>query len=544
MCLALVLVVGSVSGVNLILPAVAVDLEASGSALTWIADAYTLVLAALVLPMGALGDRLGRRNVLLVGTIVLGAGAVLGAAAGSTGVLVGARAVMGVGAAMIMPGTLSTITAVFPAEQRARAVGIWSGFSFSGGVLGMLLSGGLLEAFSWVSTFVATAAIAAVAFVAAAVLSPNTADPDQAHVDAVGSMLSGVAFGGVVFGIIEGVERGWSDPLAVLGLVGAALGLAGWVLWSLHIAHPLLDPRLFRLRGFATGSAAITLQFLVTLGFFLVGLQFLQLILGYSALISVVALLPVAAVAMPASVVAPALAARFGVRPVIAGGMAATAAGFLLLSQLEADSTYWSFLVGLCAFGVGTALASAPSTTAIVTALPRSKQGVASAVNDVSRELGAAIGIATLGSLFNRGYRDAISTTVDDLPAAVAEVVERSPAAGLDIASQLGPDGTTLGDGVRDAFIDGMTASLVGGVVIALVGIAFIVWRGPRRNETAMAEADIDVDPAELHVRAPVLAAASALPASGRAAALDAVAAPRSGEVSQRRRSHHRRSRC
>src|SRR5207302_118919 len=262
--------------------------------------------------------------------------------------------------------------------ERGRAVGIWSGFAVSGSILGMLLSGALLERFSWVSTFVATAALAGVAFGAAAVLAPNTADPHPARLDTVGSVLSGVGIGGLVFGIIEGAERGWLNPLSVAGFT---------------------------------------------------------------------------------------VAARVGVRPVLAGGMATIAVGFLLLARLQVHSTYWSFLVGLGVFGVGVSLASTPATTAIVGSLPRAKQGVASAVNDVSRELGSAIGIATLGSLFNRGYANAIKSTTG-LPASVAGIVRRSPAAGLNLAGHIGPNGTALAHSVKSAFIHGLGAALVGGAIL------------------------------------------------------------------------------
>src|SRR5688500_16315046 len=191
MCLSLVLVVASVSSLNLAMPQLAVDLSASSSALTWIADGYTVALAALVLPLGALGDRLGRRNVLLAGTIVFGLAALFASTVDSTSALIACRVAMGVGAAMIMPGTLSTITAVFPASERPKAVAVWSAFSVSGAIIGMLAAGGLLEAWSWRSTFVVTAALAAVSFLAALLLAPNTSDPDHAHLDVPGAVLSG-----------------------------------------------------------------------------------------------------------------------------------------------------------------------------------------------------------------------------------------------------------------------------------------------------------------------------------------------------------------
>jgi len=255
MCLSLVLVVASVSSLNMAMPQLAVSLSASSSALTWIADGYTVALAALVLPLGALGDRLGRRNVLLAGTALFGLAALLAVFAGSTSFLIGCRVLMGVGAAMIMPGTLSTITAVFPANERGKAVAVWSAFSVSGAIIGMLAAGGLLEVWAWQSTFVVTAVLAAVSFVAALTLTPNTSDPDHARLDLVGTGLSAVGIGSLVFGIIEGADKGWTDPFALIGLCLAAIGLSGFVLWSLRAEHPLLDPRLFKLRGFSAGSS-------------------------------------------------------------------------------------------------------------------------------------------------------------------------------------------------------------------------------------------------------------------------------------------------
>jgi MFS family permease len=195
MCLSLVLVVASVSSLNLALPDLATSLGASSSAQTWIVDGYTVALAALVLPLGALGDRLGRRNVLLVGTVVFGIAALAASFADSTGTVIACRLTMGAAAAMIMPGTLSTITAVFPADQRAKAVAIWSAFSVSGAVIGLLGAGALLETWGWQSTFLATAVLAAMSFVVALTLAPNTADPDHAHLDLPGGLLSGMGIG-------------------------------------------------------------------------------------------------------------------------------------------------------------------------------------------------------------------------------------------------------------------------------------------------------------------------------------------------------------
>ncbi|WP_234021780.1 MFS transporter [Streptomyces sp. 351MFTsu5.1] len=215
MCLSLVLVVASVSALNLALPDLAIDLSASNGALTWIADAYTVALAAFVLPLGAIGDRLGRRNVLVVGTVVFGGASLAASFTDSTSTLITWRAVMGLGAAMIMPGTLSTITAAFPAEQRAKGVATWSGFAAAGAIIGMLAAGALLEQFSWRSIFVVSAATALAAGLAAALLAPNTKDAHPHRPDVAGAVTTAVAIGSLVYAIIEGNERGWTEPVVI-----------------------------------------------------------------------------------------------------------------------------------------------------------------------------------------------------------------------------------------------------------------------------------------------------------------------------------------
>lgn len=493
MCLSLVLVVASVSSLNLAMPQLALDLRASNSAMTWIADGYTVALAALVLPLGALGDRLGRRNVLLAGTLLFGLAAAFASTVDSTTALIACRVVMGIGAAMIMPGTLSTITAVFPASERPKAVAVWSAFSVSGAIIGMLAAGGLLEAWSWRSTFVVTAALAAVSFVAALLLAPNTSDPDHAHLDVPGAVLSGLGIGGLVFGIIEGAERGWTSGVAIGGLSLAAVGLTGFVIWALRTPTPLLDPRLFRLRGFSAGSIGIVCQFLAAFGFFYVGLQFLQLMLGYSPLKSALALLPMAALVMPVSQMSPRLVVRFGVRNVMVTGLVMLATGFVVLAQLDASSGYLSFLGGLAIFGVGMALSSTPATTAIVGSLPAAKQGVASAMNDTTREVGSALGIALLGSMYSTGYRDSVDGAVALLPADAGHAVSESAAAGLQVAHQIGGDaGDQLAGVVRVAFMDGLSSALTVGAVVLVAAAAMIFFIAPRRQAPATAEAIAD----------------------------------------------------
>ncbi|MCP2343202.1 MFS transporter [Actinomadura rupiterrae] len=499
MCLSLVLVVASVSALNLALPDLAVGLSASSSALTWIADGYTVALAALVLPLGAVGDRFGRRKVLLAGNVVFGAASLAAAFADSTSMLIVWRVVMGAGAAMIMPGTLSTITASFPVAQRSRGVAVWSGFAAAGAVLGMLAAGALLEAWSWRSIFVASAVVAVASVAAAAFLAPETKDPSPGRFDRTGTAATAVAVGGLVFAIIEGNENGWTEPPVLAAVAVTVLGLAAYVFFGLRAAEPLLDPRLFRKAGFRAGTLSVLVQFLALFGFFFIGLQYLQLILGYSPFKSAVALIPVGVVVLSVSKVAPLLVERAGVRWALAGGLMLLAGAMFWLAQLDASSGYLPFLAGLIPAGVGIGLTGASGTSAIVSSLGPEQQGVASAMNDTTREVGSAIGIAVMGSVFSSHYRDALPAAIGKLPPPAAEAVHRAPAAGLEAAARLGSAGPQTADWVKDAFMSGLSASLtVVSVILAVAALACVLvapgrragGTGPYGPEHAEAEAE------------------------------------------------------
>ncbi|MEV7416193.1 MFS transporter [Streptomyces sp. NPDC089919] len=484
MCLSLVLVVASVSALNLALPDLAVQLGATNSALTWIADGYTVALAALVLPLGALGDRVGRRKVLIAGNLVFGGAAVLAACSASTAQLIVCRVVMGIGAAMIMPGTLSTITAVFPKDEKDRGVAIWSGFAAAGAIIGMLAAGGLLEGFSWKAVFVTSAATALLCALAALLLAPETRSSTREPFDFPGSATTALAVGALVYGIIEGNDRGWSRPEVLAAFAVALLALAGYVALGLRSRHPLLDPRLFALRGFGSGALAILTQFLAVFGFFFVGLQFLQLILGYSPLKSALALVPVAAVVLPVSASTPRLAERLGAKVVMPAGLLCLAGGMLWLTRLHADSGYPPFLGALLLAGLGIGLTSATGTSAIVDSLGPDSQGVASAMNDTAREVGSAVGIALMGSVFAGHYRAALPDHLAGLPAGAAEAVQHSAAGGLEVAAHLGARGPALAATVREAFMSGFTAAM--GITAAILAAAALVCAltAPRHNRT------------------------------------------------------------
>ena len=493
MCLALVLVVSGVTMLVNALPLIAEQLNLSQSKQAWVVDAYALPFAALLMIAGALGDRYGRRGALLAGTALFGIGSLLSAMADSGNALLAYRVVMGVGSALIMPGTLSTITSVYPPAQRARAVGIWVGFAMSGGTLGLLASGALLEQFWWGSVFVVAAVVALVTFLAIVLVVPSTCASDPVSLDAGGTLLSVLGIGGLVFGIIEGPEQGWTSAFTLAGLVIGIVALVMFVWWELRIDDPLLDPRLFRLRGFGTGTAGLFIMFLAMFGFFLVSLQFLQLILGYSPLKAAVGLLPQMLVMMPLAIISAPLSLRVGQRRLSTLGLLIGSVGMASFLALDANSSYWQFLVGVLIIAVALGLAMTPATTAIVNSLPLAKQGVASAVNDVSREIGVVVGVAVLGSAFNIAYRSRISDELDGLSPEVAHAAQEAPVIALQNADNLGGSrGADLTAAAESAFMSGLrSAVLIGAVLLALAGL-YTWWRGPSLTAVAARDAEAE----------------------------------------------------
>ena len=481
MCLSLMMVVAAVASLNIALPNLARDLGATQTELQWIVDAYAVVFAGLLLPAGAIGDRYGRRTVLLAGLAVFGLASAGAIFAGDAHTLIALRAVMGVGAAMVMPVTLSIITSTFPKEERGQAVGVWAGVAAGGAVIGLLISGALLEGFSWESIFILNVVLAVAALIGTVAVVPDSKDPDAGPIDVPGGLLSMVGLSALIFAIIEGPERGWTDLLTAAGFVVAVGALIAFVLWELRTPRPMLDPRLFRLSGFTTGSLSITLQFFAAFGFFYVALQYAQLVLDYSPLQSGLAMLPMGFVVIALSPRVHHLVARLGVRAVNAGGLGLMAAAFGVLSTLGVDSSYWHFAAGLVVLGAGMALSTTPATTAIVAALPASKQGVASAVNDTARELGGALGIAILGSVLNDRYSAGIAGATRGLPAEAAEPAAASLAAALQISERLGAPGAGLAEAARAAFIDGLSGSLVAAAIAIAVGALVVALRSPGR---------------------------------------------------------------
>lgn len=481
MCIALVAVVASVSGLNVAQQALATDLGATQSQLLWIINGYTLVLAALLLPVGAIGDRWGRKPILLIGFVVFSLSNLASAFSTEPTTLIGLRVLAGVGAAMIMPVTLSVITTSFPREEQAKAIGTWAGFAGAGGIIGLFVSAAIIDNATWPWVFALPIALAAVSFVLTTAFVPHSVEHTEAGFDVAGSILSAVAVGGLVLAFHEGPEQGWNAAITVAALAAGLIGAAAFVAVELRRDHPLLDVRIFAIRGLAAGSINLFVVFAVMFSLFLVLVQYLQAVLGYSALGAASGLLPMAIMMMPLSTIAPTIAERIGFRRTLVTGMLLMSAGLFTFATLaDPDGGYLTVLPGILILGAGVGLSMSPSTAAITASLPEEKQGVASALNDTVREMGGAVGIALIGSVLNSAYQANIEPATSALPPAVAEPVNEGIGGALAVTAQMGADGTALLDSARQAFVDGMVPALLLAAGLSLAAAIYTALRGPK----------------------------------------------------------------
>ena len=484
MCIALVAVIASVSGLNVAQQALAANLNASQSQLLWIINGYTLVLAALLMPVGAIGDRWGRKPVLLVGLGLFAVTNVASALVSSPNPLIALRFVAGSAAAMIMPVTLSVITTSFPAEERAKAIGTWAGVAGGGGIVGLFASAAIIDHFTWPWVFSVPVVLSGAAFMATLAVVPHSLEHAGAEFDVLGSVLSVIAVGGIVLAIQEGPERGWTHAVTIAGFVVGLFAAVSFVRVELKKAHPLLDVRLFANRGLSTGSMNLFVVFALMFALFLVLVQLLQAIFGYSGLRAASGLLPMAVMMMPLSTVAPTIAHRYGYRRTVATGMVLVSAGLVLLALLtDVGRGYLSVLPGVMVLGTGVGLAMSPATTAITNSLPEEKQGVASALNDTVRELGGAVGIALFGSILNAGYRSHVTAAADKLAPELSGPIKEGIGGALAIARKLGPGGDNIVSSARSAWIDGMRPAMLLAAAVALASAAFTVLLARHHTE-------------------------------------------------------------
>jgi EmrB/QacA subfamily drug resistance transporter len=466
LCLSLVVITLDNTILNVALPTLVRDLNASNSQLQWIVDSYTLVFAGLLLTAGSLGDRFGRKGALQVGLVVFAVGSALSALAQDPNQLIATRALMGVGGAFIMPATLSILTNVFPAEERGRAIGVWAGVSGLGVALGPLIGGFLVEHFGWHEVFTVNLPIVVLALIAGAILVPTSKDPSAPRLDLPGAALSIAGLGALVYGLIEAPQNGWTDP-TILTAMGLGVGLlALFALWEMHTDHPMLDVTFFRNARFTAASSAITLVFFAMFGYSFLLTQYFQFVLGYSAAQAGVRMLPLALTLMVVAPTSSRIVEKVGTKLVVFTGLALVSVALVLQVGLQADSPYGQVVWRMMLLAVGMGLTMAPATESIMGSLPLAKAGVGSAMNDTTRQVGGALGVAIIGSVLSSVYGSRITDAfAGKLPAPAFDAAKSSLGGALAVADKAGPVGADIATVARSAFVDAMH----GGALVAAV---------------------------------------------------------------------------
>jgi len=490
LCFSLLVIVLDNSILNVAIPTIVRDLDATNSQLQWIVDAYTLVFAGLLLTAGSLGDRFGRRPALQFGFVVFGLGSIAAALASTANQLIATRAFMGIGGAFIMPATLSIITNVFPARERGKAIGVWAATAGVGIALGPLTGGFLLEHFYWGSIFLVNVPIVVVGVIAGVFLIPDSKDPNPPRLDPVGAVLSITGLSALLYAIIEAPSKGWTASSTLTSFFVGGVLTAAFFVWEVRSDHPMLDLSFFKNPRFSVASAAIMVTFFSMFGSIFLLTQYFQFVLGYSPFETGVRLL---AFAIPMMILAP-LSAKFverlGTKVVVVTGLGLITTGLALSTGLTTTSSYFEIAWRMVIMASGMALTMAPATTSIMGSLPLAKAGVGSAVNDTTRQMGGAVGVAVVGSVFASIYgaqvRDAVAGK--GLPPAAVEGAKDSLGFALVVAKQIGGvAGDAFAAAARGAFVDGFHAGLWVGAGAALLGaIAALVWlpaRARREDE-------------------------------------------------------------
>ncbi|HEX4563081.1 MAG TPA: MFS transporter [Solirubrobacteraceae bacterium] len=500
--------------VNVALPTLVRQLHASNSQLQWVVDAYNLVFAALLLACGSISDRVGRKGMLLAGLLVFGAASAVGGTLSTPGQLIADRCVMGLGAAMVFPATLSLISNVFTERsERARAIGLWGATAGVAIALGPIVGGWLLERFDWTSIFFAMAPVAALAAGLVAAYVPTSRDASAPRADLPGFAGSTAAMALLIYTIIEAPDHGWSSARTLGGFAGAAALLAAFIVWELRAREPMLDVSLFRNPRFTAASGSVTVAFFSLFGFIFLITQYFQFIKHYGPLSAGVHLLPVASSVGVASVLGTKLAVRFGTKVVVASGLTLVTAFYAWVATASATTHYATLAAQMVVYGVGMGFTSAPATEAIMGVVPRAKAGVGSAVNDATRLLGGTLGVAVIGSVYASLYGSRLSALLPaHTPARLARAAHTSVGAALTLAQHASASGAhALGAAITgaatSAFIRGLSVGcLVAGGVAAAGAIAAALLLPAHPSSADSAEGAGQCDAASVARPAPALA--------------------------------------
>jgi EmrB/QacA subfamily drug resistance transporter len=481
--------------VNVALPTLVRDLDASNSQLQWVVDAFNLLFAASVLAAGSLSDRFGRKGMLLVGLAIFGGASLVGGLTGTPGQLIAARGVMGVGAAMVFPATLSLLTNVFTERrERALAIGLWGAVTGVAIALGPIVGGWLLEAFDWRSIFFAMTPVALVAGVLVAGYVPTSRDPGAAGTDRGGFVLSTAAIGLLVYAIIEAPSYGWGSTRTLSSFALMVALAVAFVSWERRAPNPMLDLSLFRNARFTAASAAVAISFFALSGFIFLVTQYFQFEKGYGPLSTGVRLLPVASCVAIASIVGARLAVRFGTKLVVASGLLSMAAFYLWVTDAATGTGYGTLAAQMVVLGTGMGLTSAPATEAIMGVVPRAKAGVGSAVNDATRLLGGTLGVAVIGSVYASLYGSRLTAELPaGLPAGAAATAHGSVGGALGVGAELGHTGhpglaASVHNAASSAFFHGFHAANYVAAGVAAAGAVMALALLPAHPRAAFAE--------------------------------------------------------
>ena len=494
LCVSLLIIVLDNSILNVAIPTLIRDLHASNSQVQWMIDSYTLVFAGLLLTMGAMGDRYGRRGALQMGYLMFGLGSLASAFATTAGQLIATRAFMGIGGALIMPATLSIITNVFPPKERGRAIGVWAGTAGIGVALGPLTGGFLLGHFYWGSIFLVNLPIVIFGVVAGFLLIPTSKDPSAPKLDPVGALLSIAALVTIVYAVIEAPNRGWTAPFTLATLAVGFILLGIFVSWERRSDHPMLDVEFFRNPRFSAANAAITLTFFAMFGSIFLLTQYLQFTKGYTPLESGVRMLPYAITMMIVAPTSSRVVERFGSKFTIALGLGLAALALVVMTGLTVDTSYldiaWRFVI----LAAGMGLVMAPATDSVMGSLPLAKAGVGSAVNDTTRQVGGALGVAIIGSVVSSVYGSKISDFFvgTRAPKAAVDVAKNSLGGAFGVADNLRrqavPNARALAASLEhvanQAFVEAFRWGSRVGAVMLIVGVCIVLrWLPARAHD-------------------------------------------------------------
>jgi EmrB/QacA subfamily drug resistance transporter len=484
--------------VNVALPDLADQLQATTTQLQWVVDAYNLVFAALLLTAGSLSDRLGRKGMLIAGLAVFGASSILGAFVTSPGPLIAARAVMGLGAAMTFPATLSLLTNVFTErKERAQAIGLWGATAGVAVAVGPIVGGWLLGHFSWSSIFFAMGPVAAIGILLVALNVPTSSAREHGRTDYGGLLLSAAFMGLLVYTIIEAPTAGWGSARSLAGFAAGALCFAAFILAERRAEHPMLDVRLFRNMRFSAASGSVTIAFFTLFGFIFLMVQYFQVVRDYSPLSTGVHLLPVALAVAVGSIVGTQLAVRIGTKLVVTAGLIAMTAFYLwVAASLSSTLDYNLIAVQMVLYGLGMGLTSAPATESIMGAISARQAGVGSAVNDATRLLGGTLGVAAIGSIYASLYRSRLDEELPaGLPRSIAATARDSVGAAFTAAGTARHDGhlgraAAIHDAASDAFIHGLKAGCLVAGGVAAGGVLLAALFLPSQPKAATSDAE------------------------------------------------------